>query len=74
MALTNTQIVEKLELLKSGIANDEIKKLNDVVEYLEDIICDANGDGCFDFDDMNDDFMVYPHDEPDFSSLADLDN
>ena len=68
MAMTQSQILRNLETLKTAIANDEVE-MNDVMEFLEDIICDMNGDDCFtNFDSLDDD-MYQSFEETDFTKL-----
>jgi|19_taG_2_1085344.scaffolds.fasta_scaffold255959_1 hypothetical protein len=68
MAMTQTQILNNLETLKTAIANDEVG-MEDVMEFLEDIICDINGDDCFTSFDSLDDDMYQSFEETDFTKL-----
>ena len=44
------EITSKLETLKTAIGNEDIT-MSDTLEFLEDLLCDIQGDGCFDFQD-----------------------
>jgi hypothetical protein len=44
------EITSKLETLKTAIGNEDIT-MADTLEFLEDLLCDIQGDGCFDFQD-----------------------
>jgi len=59
------EITSKLETLKTAVGNEEIT-MADTLEFLEDLLCDIQGDGCFDFadDDHYDSF-----EETDFTQL-----
>tara|TARA_Y100000593_G_scaffold53909_1_gene100892 strand:- start:6777 stop:6983 length:207 start_codon:yes stop_codon:yes gene_type:complete len=50
MALNISEIVGKLETLKTAIGNEDIT-MADSLEFIEDLLCDIQGDGCFDFQD-----------------------
>ena len=49
MALNIQEITSKLETLKTAIGNEEIT-MSDTLEFVEDLLCDIQGDGCFEWD------------------------
>tara|TARA_R100000700_G_C3068801_1_gene80010 strand:+ start:63 stop:275 length:213 start_codon:yes stop_codon:yes gene_type:complete len=65
------QIIEELKNIKEQATNDDEIGKNSILEAITDIIHDAGGDG-LDFDVIDDDHYS-SFEEPDFSSLADLD-
>ena len=63
--LSIREITNKLETLKTAIGNEEIT-MDDTLEFLEDLLCDIQGDGCFEF---NDDDHYGSFEETDFTKL-----
>ena len=59
------EITNKLETLKTAIGNEEIT-MDDTLEFLEDLLCDIQGDGCFEF---NDDDHYGSFEQTDFTKL-----
>ena len=59
------EITGKLETLKTAIGNEEIT-MTDTFEFIEDLLCDIQGDGCFEF---GDDDHYSSFEETDFTKL-----
>ena len=59
------EITSKLETLKTAIGNEEIT-MSDTLEFIEDLLCDIQGDGCFEF---SDDDHYGSFEETDFTQL-----
>ena len=59
------EITSKLETLKTAIGNEEIT-MADTLEFIEDLLCDIQGDGCFEF---SDDDHYGSFEETDFTQL-----
>ena len=59
------EITHKLETLKTAIGNEEIT-MEGALEYVEDLLCDIQGDGCFEF---GDDDHYGSFEETDFTKL-----
>ncbi len=59
------EITNKLETLKTAIGNEEIT-MSDALEFIEDLLCDIQGDGCFEF---GDDDHYGSFEETDFTQL-----
>ena len=59
------EITSKLETLKTAVGNEEVT-MDNVLEFIEDLLCDINGDGCFDF---QDDDHYNSFEETDFTQL-----
>ena len=70
--MNQREISSKLETLKSAVGNEECT-MSDVLEFLEDLLCDIQGDGCYDYNDVSDDYTSYDINEPDYTKLQVID-
>ena len=60
------EITSKLETLKTAIGNEDIT-MEDTLEFIEDLLCDIKGDGCFEFESDDDHYGSF--EETDFTQL-----
>ena len=59
------EITSKLETLKTAMGNEEIT-MDEALEFVEDLLCDIQGDGCFE---LGDDYHYGSFEETDFTKL-----